>query len=63
LSGERRFDASTVARFEPWLGTTAETLHNLQRMSDDFRRVGERKDQLSPKPDPRTVRFFASLRR
>jgi plasmid maintenance system antidote protein VapI len=63
LNGEHRFDESTLARFESWLGTTTETLHNLQRMSDEFKRLGERTEQPSPKPDPRTVQFFASLRR
>jgi plasmid maintenance system antidote protein VapI len=63
LSGERRFTSRTMDRFKGWLGATAETLHTLQHMYDAFQKAGQRSEQPASKPEPRTVRYFASLKR
>lgn len=65
LKGELRFTGTAVSKFQSWLGDSAETLHRLQHLCDAFDKNGQRPDRPMPdepeqKPDPRTIRMFAS---
>jgi plasmid maintenance system antidote protein VapI len=63
VSGKLPFSEDVSPRFKNWLGQTSDTLRTLQEMRDHFEKHGECPEPAPSTPDPRTVRYWAALRR